>query len=123
MTLEDEIRAAGAVADEALLTNDAELISTFFTDGWVFVSPSGITTKSELIGWIASGRLAHHTMATVGPERIAQVGDTVVVTARRASSGTWEGTPYATEEWITEILVRGMDDRWRAAFAHKCAVS
>lgn len=119
MTLEDEIRAAGAVADTALLSNDAELISTFFTDDWVFVSPSGITTKSELIGWIASGRLAHHTMTTVGAERIAPVGDSVIVTARRASSGTWEGTPYTTEEWISEVLVRGTDGRWRAAFSQK----
>lgn len=44
MTFEDEIRAAGAVADAALLTNDAELISTFYTDDWVYVSPSGIMT-------------------------------------------------------------------------------
>ncbi|MFI5736581.1 nuclear transport factor 2 family protein [Kribbella sp. NPDC051587] len=123
MTLEDEIRAAGAAADEALLGNDAELISTFFTDDWVYVGPSGITAKTELIGWIASGRLAHHTMETVGPERIAPVGDSVVVTARRTSSGTWDGTPYRADEWISEILVRDDFGLWRKAFGQKSAVN
>jgi hypothetical protein len=60
---------------------------------------------------------------TFGDERIARVGDTVVVTARRSSSGTWDGTPYATEEWISEILVRAPDGRWLAAFTQKSEVN
>lgn len=58
-------------------------------------------------------------MVTIGDERIVRIGDTVVVTARRSSSGTWEGTPYTTEEWISEILIQGPDGRWPAAFAQK----
>jgi len=52
---------------------------TFASEGLsVMVSiEHGATTKADIIGWIASGRLQHHSMTTVGGERIARVGDTV----------------------------------------------
>jgi hypothetical protein len=62
-------------------------------------------------------------MRTTGPERLARVGDAVVFTARRTSSGTWEGTPYEVEEWISEVFVRSVDGQWRAAFAQKSDVA
>jgi uncharacterized protein DUF4440 len=116
MTDEDEVRAVSAASDVALVGNDADLIATFWTDDWVRVGTDGITPKADIIGWIASGRLAHHTMTVVGVERLARVGDTFVLTARKASSGVWDGTPYAVEEWMSQIYVHS-DGRWRQAFA------
>ncbi|GAB2675629.1 nuclear transport factor 2 family protein [Kribbella swartbergensis] len=118
MTDEDEIRAVAAAFDEALVGNDADLVGSFMTDDWVYVGPDGMVAKSDLVGWIASGRLAHHTMTVVGAERLARVGDTFVLTARKASSGTWDGTTYTTEEWISDIYVRD-NGRWRCAFSQK----
>ena len=118
MTDEDEIRAVSAAWDEALVGNDAAAVASFMTDDWVYVGPAGITPKTDIIGWIASGRLAHHTMTLVGHDRLARVGDTFVLTARKASSGTWDGSPYTTEEWISELYVRE-GGRWRCAFSQK----
>lgn len=118
MTDADEVRAVAATFDKVLIGNDAKLVGSFLTDDWVYVGPDGMVPKSDLVGWIASGRLAHHTMTVVGQERLVQVGDTFVFTARKASSGTWEGTPYTTEEWITDIYIR-RNGNWQCAFSQK----
>ncbi|GAB3409874.1 nuclear transport factor 2 family protein [Flindersiella endophytica] len=118
MTVEDEIRAVSLAWDNALVSNDAELIATFMTDDWVYVGPSGAAAKSDVIAWIAAGRLAHHTMRVVGGERLTRAGSTVVLTARKSSSGTWDGTPYAADEWISELFIP-TDTGWRCAFSQK----
>lgn len=121
MTAEDEVRAFSAVRDEALTGNDAALIASQMTDDWVYIGPDGITPKSDIIGWIASGRLAHHSMTTVGAERVVRAGDTVLVSARRASSGTWDGVPYTADEWISDVYVRS-GGGWLCAFSQKSPV-
>jgi ketosteroid isomerase-like protein len=118
MAIEDEILAVSAAWDAALVRNDAPLVASFMTDDWVYIGETGATPKADIIGWIASGRLAHHTMTVAGGERVALAGDTVLLTARKLSSGTWEGTPYTADEWITEVYVR-MDGAWRCAFSQK----
>jgi ketosteroid isomerase-like protein len=118
MTVEDEVRAVAAAWDVALVGNVADDVAHFMTDDWVYVGPAGPTPKVDIIGWIASGRLAHHRMTVVGGERLARVGDAVVLTARKASAGTWDGTPYTVEEWITQIYVRS-NGRWLCAFSQK----
>lgn len=118
MTVEDEVRAFSAMRDEVLIGNDAPLIASCMTDDWVYVGPDGIQTKADIIGWIASGRLVHHSMTTVGADRVVRTGDAVLVTARKASSGTWDGVPYTADEWISEVYVR-VDGRWRCAFSQK----
>jgi ketosteroid isomerase-like protein len=122
MTVEAEVRAVSAARDKALTSNDASLIASFMTDDWVYVDPDGPTAKADLIGWIASGRLAHHSVTVVGVDRVAPAGDTVLVTARKASSGAWEGVPYTADEWITDVFVQ-MDGSWRCALSQKTAVA
>ncbi|RZU20230.1 ketosteroid isomerase-like protein [Kribbella rubisoli] len=122
MTVEDEVRAEAAEADAVLIGNDAELIANCWTDDWVAVDANGVTPKADIIGWIASGRLQHHSMTTVGGERILRVGDTVVLTARKASTGTWDGAAYEIEEWISQIYVR-TDGRWLQAFCYKATAA
>lgn len=119
--IEDEVRAFSAKRDAVLVGNDAALVAADMTDDWVYVGPDGATPKADIIGWIASGRLAHHTMEQVGDDRVARVGDAVVVTARKTSSGTWDGVPYAVDEWLTDIYVR-VDGRWLCAFSQKTPV-
>jgi ketosteroid isomerase-like protein len=118
MTVEDDIRAVSAARDAALIRNDAPLIASYMTDDWVYVGPTGATPKADIIGWIASGRLAHHTMTAVGSERVVRAGDTVLTTARMLSSGTWDGAPYTADEWISELYVQ-VDGAWRCAFSQK----
>jgi ketosteroid isomerase-like protein len=122
MTLEDEVRAVSAAWDEVLIGNDAPRVATFMTDDWVYVGPNGATPKADIIGWIASGRLTHHSMAVVGTDRVVRAGDAVLVTARKASSGAWDGVPYTADEWISEVYVR-TDGRWRCALSQKTGVA
>jgi len=122
MTVEDEVRAVSAAWDEALVGNDAALVASFMSDDWVYVGPSGPTSKADIIGWIASGRLSHHSMAVVGVDRVVSAGGAVVVTAHKASSGLWDGVPYAADEWISEVYVQ-TDGRWRCVLSHKTAVA
>lgn len=121
MRVEDDVRAVSAAWDAALVRNDASLIAGFATDDWVYVGPTGATPKADIIGWIASGRLAHHTMTVIGDERVMLAGvDTVLLTARKLSSGTWDGAPYTADEWITEVYVQ-TDGAWRCALSQQTA--
>jgi uncharacterized protein (TIGR02246 family) len=122
MTLEDEVRAVSAAWDEALIGNDATRVASFMTDDWVYVGPNGATPKADIIGWIASGRLTHHSMAVVGTDRVVRAGDAVLITARKASSGAWDGVLYTADEWISEVYVR-TDGRWRCALSQKTEVA
>lgn len=121
MSIEDEVRAVSAAFDAALVTNDAAAVAAFMADEWVYVGPDGATPKADIIGWIASGRLAHHSMRAIGEERVRVYGDTAVVTARKASTGAWEGNAYAADEWISEVYVR-RGGTWVCVLSHKCAV-
>jgi ketosteroid isomerase-like protein len=118
MTPQDAVRAVSAAWDEALLGTTASVIAAFMTDEWVYVGPTGVTSKADLVGWIASGRLAHYSMAVVGEPRVVPAADTMIVTARKASSGTWDGVPYTADEWISEVYVRA-GGTWRCAFSQK----
>jgi ketosteroid isomerase-like protein len=118
MTVEDEVRARSAAWDSALVRNDAPLVARFMTEDWVYVGPTGPTPKADVIGWIASGRLVHHTMVVAGGERVVPAGDTVLLTARKTSSGSWDGAPYEADEWISEVYVR-TDNGWRCALSQK----
>ncbi|MEO6606524.1 MAG: DUF4440 domain-containing protein [Aeromicrobium sp.] len=122
MTAEDEVRAVSLAWDEALTKNDAGLIASFMTDDWVYVGPNGPTPKDDLIGWIASGQLLHHTMRPVGADRVVQLGSVVVATARKASTGQWDGLSYEADEWITEVFVSQGEGRWLCALSHKVSV-
>ena len=120
MPTETEILAVSAAWDAALVANDAGAVASFMADEWVFVSPSGITPKAELIGWFAIGRLVHHAMETVGAPRVAMHGDMAILTARKASSGSFDGVSYTADEWISEVFIR-RDERWTCVLSHKAA--
>ena len=121
MSIENEVLAVSAAFDAALVTNDAGAVASFMADEWVYVGPGGPTPKDDIVGWIASGRLAHHSMRVIGGEHVHGYGDSVVVAARKASTGTWEGTAYSADEWISEVYVR-REGKWLCVLSHKCAV-
>jgi ketosteroid isomerase-like protein len=121
VSMEAELLAVSAAWDAALVDNDAGAVASFMADEWVFVSPSGITPRADIIEWIAIGRLAHHAMAPIGPQRVAIHGDVAILTARKASSGVWDGVSYTADEWVSEVFIR-RDGRWTCVLSHKAAV-
>jgi hypothetical protein len=58
-------------------------------------------------------------MRTNGASRVAVHADTAIVTARKASSGEWNGVAYTADEWISEVFVRE-GGRWRCVLSQKC---
>ena len=118
MSVEDDIRSISASWDQALTANDADAVASFMTDDWVYVAPNGVTPKADIISWIRSGRLRHHAMRTTGRERLAIHGSTAVLTARKTSSGTWDGQTYAADEWISEVYVRD-GEQWLCMLSQK----
>jgi ketosteroid isomerase-like protein len=119
MTDEADVLAVSAGWDAALIANDAPGFAGFVTTDWVYVGSGGATSATEIIGSIASGRLVHHVMRTIGVPRVVVHGDAAIVTARKASSGTWDGLAYAADEWISEVFVR-QGGRWRCVLSQKC---
>jgi ketosteroid isomerase-like protein len=119
VSAEDEVAAVSRAWDEALVRNDADAVAAFMGDEWVFVGTDGATPKADIVGWIAGGQLAHFTMEQVGDARVVAYGNTVTMTARKRSTGSWDGTPYAADEWISEVFVR-RDGRWVGVLSHKC---
>ncbi|THV26502.1 nuclear transport factor 2 family protein [Glycomyces paridis] len=118
MSIESEVQVVAEEFGIALLSNDVSRIAGYFTDDWVYVGPDGMVAKAELIEWIASGRLAHHTMEAAGPERTVATSDALLVTCRRVSTGAWEGDPYTADEWLTDLWVRS-GNTWKCAFSQK----
>ena len=119
MTDEADVLAASAAWDAALIANDATGFAEFVTADWVYVGPSGATSGAEIIGAIATGRLVRHTVTVNGAPRVAVHADTAIVTARKASSGAWDGVAYTAHEWISEVFVR-QGGRWRCVLSQKC---
>lgn len=119
MTAATEVLAVSTAWDAALVRNDAELIATYMADDWVYVGPAGPTPKADIIGWIASGQLAHQTMEAIGAPRVSVYGETAVITSRKRSTGTWDGVSYAADEWISETFAL-MEGRWLCILSHKC---
>ena len=118
MTIEDEIRQTMRAWDAALLANDASAVGSFMADDWIFVGPDGIATKADIVGHIATGRLTHTAFEAIGAERIVIHGGVVLVTSRRRTAGTWDGVPYTTHEWLSEVYEK-VDGRWLCVLSHK----
>jgi hypothetical protein len=113
-----EVLEFAAEWDRVLLENDPVAVGEYMTDEWVYVGPTGLVPKADIIDWIASGRLAHYSMEVTGDIRAQIVSASVLLTARKRSTGTWDGQTYAADEWITQIYA-ATDGGWRCAFSQK----
>lgn len=103
----------------ALIANDAEAVGAHFAEEWVYVTPSGPVQRAEILGAIANRRLQHFSFDRVGAERLVVHGGMAMFTSHEISTGAWEGEPYRTDEWITDIWVRRPDGRWLCAMSQK----
>ena len=113
------IRAHEAALTAALIANDADAVGALFADNWVYVTPTGPVSQTEILGAIAAGRLQHFSFATLGEPRLVVEGDVAIFTSHEISTGAWEGVPYRTDEWITDIWLRQEDGRWLCAMSQK----
>ena len=101
---------------DAIVANDAPRIASFAEPDWVIVGPEGGPGELEpFLAVVASGELTHSQMAFEVLE--ARVyGDVAVVLAHGTNAGSWQGTAFTADEWVTEVFVR-RPDGWRCAFS------
>lgn len=100
----------------AIVANDAGRIATFAEPDWVIVGPeSGPGALASFLAVVESGELTHSDMAfEVLEARI--YGEVAVVLAHGTNAGHWRGTPFAANEWVTEVFIR-RPQGWRCAFS------
>ncbi|MEO5808124.1 nuclear transport factor 2 family protein [Devosia sp.] len=114
------LRTLSAAWDAALIANDAPAVAAFMAEDWVYVTETGPVPKADIVGWIAAGKLQHFSFETIGPDRIVIHGDTAIMTARKISTGAWDGVPYTADEWISEIYLRQPGGSWLCVLSQKC---
>ena len=113
------IRALEAALIAALVANDVDAVGALFAEDWVYVTQTGPVPRAEILGAIADGRLQHFSFTTTGAERLVVQGDMAIFTSHQISTGAWEGAPYRTDEWITDIWLRQPGGRWLCVMSQK----
>lgn len=121
MSDHDEILEFCKQRDVDLIKNDAEAIAAHMAAGWAYITPVGALEKNDIISRIKSGSLQHQSMVFFEMPRISVHGDTAVVTGRKQSVGIDDGTPYSTDEWLTEVLIR-RDGQWKCILSQKTPI-
>ncbi|MFD6163759.1 nuclear transport factor 2 family protein [Oerskovia sp. NPDC060287] len=114
--LTSELEAVEAAWGRAIVDNDADAIGRFTTDDWQIVGEDGITSRETFLDLVRSGELTHETMSKITGS-VRDLGDVAVFTGRGANSGHYRGQAFASDEWITDVFVRGADG-WRCAHTH-----
>lgn len=101
---------------DALVANDASRIGSFAEPDWVIVGPEGGPgERAPFLALVESGDLTHSEMSfEVLDARV--YGDVAVVLAHGTNKGTWQGTEFAADEWVTDVFVR-RPEGWRCAFS------
>jgi len=101
---------------EAIVANDPARIGSFAEPDWVIVGPEGGPGGlAPFLAIVESGDLTHSEM-TFEILEARVYGDVAVVLAHGTNKGTWQGTPFAADEWVTEIFIRRATG-WRCAFS------
>lgn len=101
---------------EAIVANDAVRIGSFAEPDWAIVGPEGGPgERAPFLALVESGDLTHSEMA-FEILKVRVYGDVAVVVAHGTNKGTWQGTPFAADEWVTDVFVH-RPDGWRCAMS------
>ncbi len=120
---ESEIATLAAVSaawEQAMITNDAEVIGRFMVDDWVIVSERGVTKKPDFLAVVASGGLTHETFKGEIIS-IRQYGEAAIVVGRVRNNGHYKGRPFSADEWTTDVFVK-RNGTWLCVHSHITAV-
>jgi ketosteroid isomerase-like protein len=103
--------------EQAIVADDPEAIGRFMAGDWVLVTPeSGVVDRSRFLDAVASGALTLEAMES-DVIRVRAYDDTVVLTARGTNNGAFQGQPFRSDEWITDVFVKQADG-WRCVLTH-----
>lgn len=110
------LKAVSAAWDQALVSNDAEVIGRFMAENWVIVSERGVTTKGKFLAVVASGDLTHETFKGEIIS-VRQYGEAAVLTGRVRNNGHYKGQPFSADEWTTDLFVK-RNGTWLCVHSH-----
>ncbi|MGH9261019.1 MAG: nuclear transport factor 2 family protein [Acidimicrobiales bacterium] len=100
----------------AIVANDPARIARFAEPDWVITGPEGGPGGlDQFLQVVASGELTHSEMAFELLE-VRVLGDVAVVLAHGTNRGTWRGSPFGADEWVTEVFVR-RGEEWRCTMS------
>ena len=117
--LRDELEAVEAAWGRAIVANDADAIGRFMTDDWQIVGEDGATAREDFLALVRSGNLTHESMGKITGS-VRSLGDVAVLVGRGTNTGHYQGQVFSSDEWITDVFVRGADG-WRCAHTHLTA--
>ncbi|MEV7962741.1 nuclear transport factor 2 family protein [Oerskovia paurometabola] len=117
--LRDELEAVEAAWGRAIVANDADAIGRFMTDDWQIVGEDGATAREDFLALVRSGDLTHESMGKITGS-VRSLGDVAVLVGRGTNTGHYQGQVFSSDEWITDVFVRGADG-WRCAHTHLTA--
>ena len=108
--------------NDAMVSDNVDRIARCITDDWILVTPeAGPIPRSRILEMIEAGRLTHATM-TKTASHACIIGDVAWVTGRGQNTGTFNGSPMAADEYITDIYRREKGE-WRCMLTHLTPVS
>lgn len=82
----------------------------------LIVGPEGgPVSRERFLAVVESGELSHSDMSFEMLEA-RTYGDVALVLAHGTNHGSWQGTPFAADEWVTEVFVR-RSQGWRCSFS------
>lgn len=117
--LTTELEVVEADWGRAIVDDDADAIGRFTTDDWQIVGEDGITSRETFLALVRSGDLTHETMSKITGS-VRGLGDVAVLTGRGTTTGRYRGQAFSSDEWVTDVFVRGADG-WRCAHTHLTA--
>jgi len=110
------LEALSAAWEQAMISNDADAIGRFMADDWVIVSERGATKKADFLAVVASGDLTHETFKGEIIS-VRQYGEAAVLTGRVKNSGHYQGQPFSSDEYTTDVFVK-RNGKWLCVHSH-----
>lgn len=101
----------------AIISNNVDEIKKCINEDWILMDgQGGIITQEGFFRFLEQGLLFHSTM-TKEILRVKVYGDIALVTGRGQNTGTWQGQPLETDEWITDVYQKEKD-KWLCVLTH-----
>jgi len=108
--------------EQAVVSNNAELIARFVDDKWIIIeSEGGIIERSQFLHLVKTRALTHASMESTDV-RVRVFSNTAVVTAVTTTHGAFMGQDFTSRERATDILVR-RKGRWRCVLSQLTRIS
>ena len=115
--VEEELISVAHAWDQAMVTNDPEVIGAYIADDWTSIGPDGsVGDKATFLELVQSGKLTHNVMESHDLNACVY-GDTAVVTVRGVSGGQYQGESFYLVERASCVFVR-QEGRWRCVLTH-----